>query len=88
MDERMLTDILVFFGLMATLGAVTAVVLAFVRRRGATPIASQQTLDEIAARVTRIEQLAESTAIEVERIGEGQRFTTKLLSERGRTPGS
>jgi hypothetical protein len=88
MTEGMLVDILVFFGLMATLGSVTAVVLAFVRRRGATPLADRQTLDEIAARVTRIEQLAESTAIEVERIGEGQRFTTKLLSERGRTPGN
>jgi hypothetical protein len=34
------------------------------------------------ARVTRIEQIVETTAIEIERITEGQRFTTKLLSEK------
>ncbi len=34
------------------------------------------------ARLTRIEAAIESVAIEVERISEGQRFTTKLLSDR------
>jgi hypothetical protein len=33
------------------------------------------------ARLARIEQAVEAIAIEVERISEGQRFTTKLLSE-------
>jgi hypothetical protein len=33
-------------------------------------------------RLARLEQAVESIAIEVERISEGQRFTTKLLSER------
>ena len=33
-------------------------------------------------RMARLEQAVESIAIEVERISEGQRFTTKLLSER------
>jgi hypothetical protein len=37
---------------------------------------------ELLARITRIEQIVESTSIEIERITEGQRFTTKLLSER------
>jgi len=31
----------------------------------------------------RIEAIVEATALEVERIGEGQRFTTRLLQERG-----
>ena len=34
------------------------------------------------ARVARVEQIVESTAIEIERISEGQRFTTRLLSEK------
>jgi hypothetical protein len=34
------------------------------------------------ARFDRLEQLAEQTALEVERVAEGQRFTTKLLAER------
>lgn len=36
---------------------------------------------EVAARLERMEQTLEAVAIEVERITEGQRFTTKLLSE-------
>jgi Na+-transporting methylmalonyl-CoA/oxaloacetate decarboxylase gamma subunit len=37
---------------------------------------------EVATRLERIEQAVEAVAIEVERISEGQRFTTKLLSDR------
>jgi hypothetical protein len=36
---------------------------------------------EIGDRLERMEQAIEAVAIEVERISEGQRFTTKLLSE-------
>src|SRR6476469_3391587 len=41
---------------------------------------------EVTDRLERMEQALEAVAIEVERISEGQRFTTKLLSE-GRGPG-
>jgi len=37
---------------------------------------------ELLSRLTRVEQIVEATAIEIERISEGQRFTTKLLSEK------
>jgi hypothetical protein len=37
---------------------------------------------ELLARVARIEQIVEATSFEIERISEGQRFTTKLLSEK------
>ncbi|HEX2692916.1 MAG TPA: hypothetical protein VHL12_02580 [Gemmatimonadaceae bacterium] len=37
---------------------------------------------ELVERITRIEHIVEATAVEVERIAEGQRFTTKLLGER------
>ena len=36
---------------------------------------------ELVARVARIEQIVEATAVEIERISEGQRFTTRLLSD-------
>jgi hypothetical protein len=36
---------------------------------------------DVAQRLERIERAVEAVAIEVERISEGQRFTTKLLSE-------
>ena len=37
---------------------------------------------EVTARLERMEQAIDSIAVEVERISEGQRFTTKLLSDR------
>jgi hypothetical protein len=37
---------------------------------------------ELVARLERIEQAVDAVAIEIERISEGQRFTTKLLAER------
>ena len=36
---------------------------------------------EVTERLERMEQALDSVALEVERISEGQRFTTKLLSE-------
>jgi len=42
---------------------------------------------EVTSRLERMEQAIEAVAIEVERISEGQRFTTRLLSE-GRSAGT
>ena len=36
---------------------------------------------ELADRLSRMEQAVEATAVEVERIGEGQRFLTRLFTE-------
>jgi hypothetical protein len=47
----------------------------------ATPPAPQLPSD-LAQRLERLEQIAEATQLEVERMAEGQRFTTKLLTER------
>jgi flagellar biosynthesis GTPase FlhF len=46
-----------------------------------------ESLDTISAeRLQRIEQAVDAMAIEIERISEGQRFTTKLLSSRADAP--
>jgi len=37
---------------------------------------------DVTARLERMEQAIDSIALEVERISEGQRFTTRLLAER------
>lgn len=37
---------------------------------------------EIGQRLDRVESSIEAIAVEMERVGEGQRFVTKLLSER------
>ena len=56
-------------------------VRALVRRWDREPLQATAPPD-VAARLERIEQAVEAVAIEVERISEGQRFTTKLLSDR------
>lgn len=40
---------------------------------------------DVTDRLERMEQAIDSIAVEVERISEGQRFTTKLLAERNNT---
>jgi hypothetical protein len=37
---------------------------------------------DLSARIERMEHALDTIAVEIERISEGQRFTTKLLSER------
>jgi len=62
--------------------AILPLSIAFARRiwkRGGQVIAAFP--KEIAERMSRVEQVVEATQIEVERIGEGQRFMTRVLTE-------
>ena len=92
MSTAIFEEVLLFIGLMATLGSITKIATTLIRtRRGAAaiPAATTDALAEIARRLERLEHAVDSTAVEVERISEGQRFTTKLLSEsRGGLPAS
>ena len=54
---------------------------AFARRLDQQPIGPSIPL-EVSTRLERMEQAIDAIAVEVERISEGQRFTTKLLTER------
>jgi hypothetical protein len=54
---------------------------AYARRLESAP-ATRGPAPEMAERLERMEQAIDTIAIEVERIAEGQRFTTKLLAER------
>lgn len=69
-------------GMLMILGIVLGVPLvrAYTKRLDAQPRASLPAGD-VTARLERIEQAIEAMATEVERVAEGQRFTTKLLSE-------
>ena len=53
---------------------------AYARRMESQPARSISS--DVAARLERMEHAIDSIAVEVERISEGQRFTTKLLAER------
>jgi hypothetical protein len=84
MTQELVEEFMVFAGLMATLGSLTKIILSIVNRRRALPDSSNATLTEIAQRLGRLEQAVDATAVEVERISEAQRFTTKLLVEKGK----
>ncbi len=61
--------------------------IAFARRiwrRGGQVIAAFP--KEIAERLMRVEQTVEASAIEIERIGEGQRFMTRVFTENASQP--
>lgn len=54
----------------------------YARNRGQRDTLTAARDPELIERLARVEQFVESTAIEIERISEGQRFTTRLLSEK------
>jgi hypothetical protein len=69
---------LAFIATMTALIAGTRIVLTWIRRpRGTTALPP-----ELIERLERIERAVDATALEVERIGEGQRFLTRALGER------
>lgn len=76
-------------GLFVPLGFFTMVVAIVIGRPMVKAIAAKAEAEarrpqipaEVLSRLERMEQAIDSIAVEVERISEGQRFTTKLLSE-------
>jgi hypothetical protein len=71
-----------FFAMVTTIAIGLPLVRAAARRSERTPAAGIS--PEVAARLERMEQAIDSIAIEMERVSEGQRFTTRLLSDRAR----
>lgn len=63
---------------MVTVLFPLAVALAIRMLRRGRPVAAIP--NDLAARLDRMEQAIESSAIEIERIGEGQRYLTRVLS--------
>jgi hypothetical protein len=75
-----------FFVMIAFIIVGLPLARAFARRmdRRSEPASAS----EISPRLVRIEQAIEAVAIEVERVSEGQRFTTKAISELRGLPSS
>jgi hypothetical protein len=77
------TPIAILFTLFV-LSPVAISIARLIWRRGShTTMAAPALPAESNARLERIEQAVDAISIEVERVSEGQRFVTKLLSERG-----
>ena len=74
------------FGALASLAfSINAIARAWVARgRDEARLANETATPLADARLARLEQAVDAIALEVERISETQRFTTKLLSEHAR----
>lgn len=82
--QSIATTAIVGFCLMVAAYPVFGFLKALVNRSAAkqTALPSRDTTD----RLQRIESAVEAMSVEVERISEGQRFVTKVLSERSSAP--
>lgn len=72
-----------FFTMVVLIALGIPIIRMFSRRLERGP-ANPAIPAELTQRLERIEQGVEAMAIEIERISEGQRFTTKLLAEQQR----
>jgi len=75
--------VVIALSLFATVAyTIKAIATATIADSRAKHLGKSDTVPQLTeARLERIEHAVESIALEVERISEGQRFTTKLLSE-------
>ena len=70
-----------FFIMCAVIAIGVPIVRAFTRRMDKRNVTAPSTDAETRDRLERIEQAVDAIAVEVERISEGQRFTTKIIAE-------
>ena len=75
-------DLIIISMTVVTLALGVPLVRAFIRRLDATPRRDPIDSSAVLERLAAIEQAVESIAVEVERISENQRFTTKVLASR------
>lgn len=83
---QLIEESFVFTGIIVGMGCVTGIIMEWMKYRGKNGPAGKEAmnrLDEIAERLARLDTSMDAVSIEVERISEAQRFTSKLLAERG-----
>jgi hypothetical protein len=78
-DGRMVVTIVAISSSVAIMGTIA---WAYIERLKLKPGATNKQLGSIDERLARMENAMDAMSLEVERISEGQRFTTRLLSER------
>lgn len=88
MDSPFIVPVALFAFLSVAALAMSPIFKAIGRRMENRHLPSDSASGELIDRMERVEQAVDAIAIQVERIAEGQRFTTKLLSEKGGDAGS
>ena len=74
---------IVLFIMIGITALGTPIARAWARRLDRSSTLPPSIPPDLTSRLDRMEHAIEAIAVEVERISEGQRFTTKVLSERG-----
>jgi hypothetical protein len=84
-EMQILLSTIFKFGIAVISTICLTIIVAMALRRRTPPTLHSpdvlRRLDEISQSVARLDNAVEAVAVEVERISEGQRFTTRLLSE-------
>jgi hypothetical protein len=70
------------FGILGGVGVVSILTWAHVQQQRLKHGGAPGNVESLHERLARIENAIDAMSVEVERISEGQRFTTRLLSER------
>ena len=86
-DRAILGDIFAFVAAIVAMGCFTGMVITWMKFRARKFAAASSPelisrLTELSDRVQRMDTAIDAIAVEIERISEGQRFTTRLLAER------
>lgn len=81
--EAVIALVSIIFGTGATVAVAAIIANTVLKLRKAPPQLDLVGLQQVEARLERMEQALDAVAVEMERVSEGQRFTTRLLSEKG-----
>lgn len=87
MIQSNMEDVVVPIVAIVSIFVLAPLAIAFARmmwKRASDPAPRRVESDQTNRRLEQLQQSVEAMAIEVERISEGQRFVTKLLSEKDR----
>jgi len=82
MDSPFIIPVALFAFLSVATMAMSPIFRAIGRRMENRQLPPDANRGELIERMERMEQAVDAIAVQVERIAEGQRFTTKLLSDR------
>lgn len=85
MDRMLIDDVFGFVAAIVGMGCFTGIMITWVKYRARKTLGSPDVLrrfDDLVDRMTRLDTAVDAMAVEIERISEAQRFTTKLLAER------
>ena len=90
MKLQLIREFMMFCAAMVGMGCFTGLMATWIKRKTPKTLApSAELLDrlsDISERLDRLDNAVDTMSVEVERISENQRFTTKLLSERTQGP--